>query len=70
MFSHKKALGIRSRKWVNFSNEAFNELIFWKGLPRLKFDSEIWPSTSGLSIKVATNASDIGWGGGTHSSRW
>ncbi len=51
--------------WVNITNEAFNELLFWKDLPPLRFDSEIWPSTSGLSIKVATDASDIGWGGHT-----
>jgi hypothetical protein len=49
--------------WVDVTMEAFNELIFWKDLPRLRFDSEIWPSTSGLSIKVATDASDVGWGG-------
>ena len=63
MFPHKKAFGIRSRKWVVFSNEAFNELVSWKDLPRLRFDFEIWPSTSGVSIKVAIDASDIVWGG-------
>ena len=34
---------------------------------RLRFDSDIWPSSSGLSIKIATDASDIGWGGHTLS---
>ena len=48
--------------WVSISDEALNELLFWKDLPRLRFDSEIWPLASGISIKVATDASDIGWG--------
>ena len=51
--------------WVPVSDEALNELLFWKDLPRLRFDSEIWPLASGISIKVATDASDIGWGGHT-----
>ena len=50
---------------VPVSDEALNELLFWKDLPRLRFDSEIWPLASGISIKVATDASDIGWGGHT-----
>jgi hypothetical protein len=33
----------------------------------LRFESDIWPSSSGLSIKIATDASDIGWGGHTLS---
>ena len=48
-----------------FSDEALNELLFWKNLSRLRFDSEIWLLASGISIKVATDASDIGWGGHT-----
>ena len=51
--------------WVQVSDEALNELLFWKDLPRLRFDSEIWPLASGISIKVATDASDIGWGSHT-----
>ena len=50
---------------VTVSDEALNELLFWKDLPRLRFDSDISPSTSGLSIKVTTYASDFGWGGHT-----
>ncbi len=63
MLPHKKAFGIRSLKWVVFSNEAFNELVSWKDLPRLKFDFEIWPSTSGLLVMVAIDA-EILYGGG------
>ncbi len=51
--------------WAVLSDEALNELLFWKDLPRPRFDSEIWPSTSGLSIKVAIDGSDFGWGGHT-----
>jgi hypothetical protein len=51
--------------WVTVSDEALNELLFWKNLPRLRFDSDIRPPTSGLPIKVATDTSDFGWGGHT-----
>jgi len=51
--------------WVPVSYEALNELLFWMDIPLLRFDSEIWPLASGISIKVATDASDIGWGGHT-----
>jgi hypothetical protein len=53
--------------WITINDEALNELHFWKDIPRLRFESDIWPSMSGLSIKVATDASDIGWGGHTLS---
>jgi hypothetical protein len=53
--------------WVTISDEALNELYFWNDLPRLRFETDIWPSPIGLSIKVATDASDIGWGGHTLS---
>jgi hypothetical protein len=53
--------------WITVSDEALNELHFWNDLPRLRFESDIWPSMSGLSIKIATDASDIGWGGHTLS---
>ena len=43
------------------------ELLFWQHLPRLRFETEIWPSLKGLSIKVATDASDFAWGGHTLS---
>ncbi len=57
---------VASKKcWVAVSNEALNELIIWKNLSYLRFDSDIWPSSSGLSIKVATDARDFGWGGHT-----
>ncbi len=51
--------------WVSISDETLNELLFWKDLPRLRFDSDIWPTPSGISIKVAMDASDFGWGGHT-----
>jgi hypothetical protein len=53
--------------WITINDEALNELHFWNDLPRLRVESDIWPSTSALSIKVATDASDIGWGGHTLS---
>ncbi len=34
-------------------------------LPRLRFETEIWPSQKGFSIKVATNACDFAWRGHT-----
>ena len=49
------------------SDEALNKLFFWKDLPRLRFASYTWPSPSGLSIQVATDAGDFGWGGHTLS---
>jgi hypothetical protein len=51
--------------WITINDEALNELHFWNDLPRLRFESDMWPSSSGLFIKVATDASDIGWGGHT-----
>ena len=51
--------------WVPLSEEAVNELLFWQQLPRLGFETEIWPSQKGVSIKVATDASDFAWGGHT-----
>ncbi len=51
--------------WVPLSEEAVNELLFWQQLPRLIFETEIWPSQKGVSIKVATDASDFAWGGHT-----
>ncbi len=34
-------------------------------LPRLIFETEIWPSQMSVSIKVATDARDFAWGGHT-----
>jgi hypothetical protein len=51
--------------WVTINDEAHIELLFWSELPRLRFESDIWPCTGGLSIKVATDAIDFGWGGHT-----
>ena len=46
--------------WVTISDEAHSELLFWSELPRLQFEADIWPCTDGVSIKVATDASDFG----------
>ena len=52
---------------ITLGDKALNELHFWNDLPRPRFESDIWPSSSTLSIKVATDACDIGWGGHTLS---
>jgi hypothetical protein len=44
---------------------AFHESHFWKEVPRLRFEPDIWPCTTGLSIQVATDVSEFGWGGHT-----
>ena len=46
--------------WVTVCDEALNELYFWKDLPRLRFESIIWPSAVGLSIRVSTVAGHFG----------
>ena len=51
--------------WVTIDDEAHSELLFWRDLPRLRFESDLWPCIKGLSIKIATDASDSGWGGHT-----
>ena len=51
--------------WVTLTEEARGELLFWQQLPRLRFDADIWPSLKGLSIRIATDASDFAWGGHT-----
>ena len=51
--------------WVTIDDEAHNELLFWRDLPRLRFESDIWPCMKGLSIKVSNDASDFGWEGQT-----
>jgi len=38
---------------------------FWHGLPRLEFEGSIWPPTAGVSVRMASDANDIGWGGHT-----
>jgi hypothetical protein len=53
--------------WVTIYDEAHNEHLFWRDLSRLTFESNIWACTNGLSIKVAIDASDFGWGGHTLS---
>ena len=34
-------------------------------MPRIRFDADIWPPLKGVSIRVATDASDFAWGGHT-----
>ncbi len=48
--------------WTTIGDEALDELHFWNDLTRLRFESDIWLSSSGLSIKFATDASDIEMG--------
>jgi hypothetical protein len=36
--------------WVTLSEEARGELLFWQQLPRLRFESDVWPSLKGVSI--------------------
>ena len=45
--------------WVSITDEAVDELRLWQHLPRLRFVAEIWAPLVGLSIKVATDASDF-----------
>ncbi len=47
------------------TEEAINELSYWHGLPRLEFEGSIWPPTAEVSVRIASDASDIGWGGHT-----
>ena len=51
--------------WVTLTEEARGELFFWQQLPRLRLDSDIWPSLKGVFIRMATDASDFVWGGHT-----
>jgi hypothetical protein len=51
--------------WVELTEEATNELSFWHGLPRLEFEGSIWPPTAGISVRMASDANDIGWDGHT-----
>ncbi len=44
--------------WVTIDDAAYNELLFFRDLPRLRFEPNVWSCSNGLSIKVATNASD------------
>ena len=53
--------------WVTLTEEARGELLFWHQLPRLRFESDISPSLKGVSIQMATDASDFAWGGHTIS---
>ena len=40
-----------------------NELLFWQGLPSTRFEGDIWPPTEGISIRMASDANNTGWGG-------
>ncbi len=48
-------------------NVALDEPLFWIKVPRLRFESDIWPCATDLSIQVATDARDIDWGDHTIS---
>jgi len=34
-------------------------------LPRVRFEGDIWPPMAGISIRMALDANDFGWGGNT-----
>ena len=42
-----------------------SELLFWRGPARARFVGDIWPPTAGISIRMASDAGDFGWGGHT-----
>jgi hypothetical protein len=42
-----------------------SELFFWQGLSRVRFEGYICPPTAEISIKMASDANDFGWGGHT-----
>ncbi len=48
--------------WVTLTEGAMNELLFWQGLPRTKFEGDIWPPTEGISNRMASDANNTGWG--------
>ena len=43
------------------TEEADDELTFRQKLPRLEFEGVILPPTEGVTIRMASNASDFGW---------
>ena len=47
---------------MTLTEEARGKLLFWQQRPRLRFDADIWPGLKGVSIRVATDASDFAWG--------
>ena len=49
--------------WVTIDDDNHSELLFRRDLNRLQYESYIWPCTKELFIKVATNATNFGWGG-------
>jgi hypothetical protein len=51
--------------WVGLTEEVVEELLFWQGLPRLEFEGSIWPPSDGISFRLASDASDFGWGAHT-----
>ena len=51
--------------WVTLTEGAVSELLFWRGLPMVRFVGDIWPPTAGIFIRKASGANDFGWGGQT-----
>ncbi len=49
--------------FVTLTEGAMNELLFWQGLPRTRFEGNIWPPTEGISIRMASDTINTGWGG-------
>ncbi len=42
-----------------------SELLFWQGLPRVRFEGDIWSPTAEFFVQTASDANDFGWGGHT-----
>ena len=42
-----------------------SELLFWEGLPRVRFEGDICPPTAEIYIRMVSDANDFGWGGHT-----
>ncbi len=51
--------------WVLLTEGVINKLLFWEGLPRLRFAGPIWPPTGRVSIRMASDTNDFGWEGHT-----
>lgn len=49
-------------RWIQLSEGALSELLFWQGLSHDSFSSPIWPHVAGNSIRLASDASNTGWG--------
>ena len=49
--------------WVTTTPEARDELLFWSSSDRELFFGPIWPPSRSVSIRLASDASAVAWGG-------